>query len=278
MKEIVHSSKKDVFSNWINQFFLSKGKKYIWPQLCYDWNTGELQHIVFEKNSKNKGSVEWPVKFDQTKVGITNIDFTDCPPKLDDGKEWDFLEWHIDALGCDLKNSPQKPPGSFHDWRLQTKPQGNLACDLDLLCTTNDNGYIGIEATEIYHLEESNDRSKDCYKHFVRLLTLRKSGFNLLQLKAIMNFMAILDGRAFILLHQFVDNSQNNNHHYRLREDRSMLIELDQTNYHQIERIVKEDRNMVREPGSAPSDEDPMVLLKPKFTFLPLNKIFDRFV
>jgi hypothetical protein len=136
MKAVLHKNKRDVFESWINEFCASKEAKYIWPQICYHNQTGDVIHLVFEKNDKNKDVIEWPVqlKFKSgEEIPCTNIDFTQGSPKTETGDEWNYKEWYIDALGGRLQKQCQKTPVSFWDWRTQTWPQGNLTCDLDFL-------------------------------------------------------------------------------------------------------------------------------------------------
>jgi hypothetical protein len=201
------------------------------------------------------------------------LDFTSTPPKLENGKDWNFQSWHYKALKCSLAKNPEKIPISFWDWRLNTKPKGNATCDLDFLCKTKNNEYIGIEATEIYYLDESKNKNKDVFEHFQRLLKLRKGqnkGFNLKQLKAQMDFIKLFHGRMFMLFHEFIKDQGS----YKLREDKSMLLEINQTNYNCIERIVNNNENHPEKTYST----NPMDILKKEFHFIPIQKIFDRFI
>lgn len=279
MKEIIHSEKKDVFSTWLNDYCARKNLKYIWPQICYRWDTGALLHIVFEKNSTNEQHVQWPMHIPA--IPATNIDFTTSPPTLGNGKAWDYQTWHERALACMLSNRPEEAPASFWDWRLKTKPQGNATCDLDFFCKTVDGEYIGIEATEIYYVDPSPDPNRDVYEHLQRLLTLRKGenpGFNLKQLKAQMNFVRRFQGRLFMLFHQILKRR----HPYRLRDDKCLLLEINDESYEAIEFIVSQagtlSHEAVRDPHAKPACEGSIQRLKRNIHFVPLCRILDRFV
>lgn len=237
MKNILHQSKKDVFSDWVNNHLASKSTKYIWAQICYDWNTGNILHVVFERNLSNKNNIKWPVLIKN--IPVTNLDFTKGAPVLDSGELWDYERWHIKALNCSLSNNPKTEPKSFWDWRIQTRPKGNATCDLDFLCETIDSEYIGIEATEIYFIEESSDVSVDVVEHLHRLFKLRKGaggGFNFRQLKAQKTFVDMLGGRMYILFHRILKDKKP----YTIQEDKCLLLEVNTDNYNKIESIVNE--------------------------------------
>jgi hypothetical protein len=279
MKQVLHKSKKDVFSTWLNDYFILKQSKYIWAQICYEWKTGDLLHVVFEKNSANEAYIQWPVHIPN--IAVTNIDFTNGSPTLNNGEPWEYQSWHIDALNCDLLKEPSTEPISFWDWRLQTRPQGNATCDLDFMCKTIENKYIGIEATEIYYVDISSNVNQDVFEHFQRLLKLRKGsspGFNLKQLKAQNNFVQIFGGRMFMLFHQILKDQQP----YRLREDKCLLLEIDDENYRRIETIVSQSAFEVHEPAAnytaSRLEENPMQGIKRDIRFASLEKIIDRFV
>lgn len=279
MKKILYTSKRDVFSAWLNEYFTRTSSKYIWAQICYDWNTGELLHVVFEKNTENECYIEWPVYIPD--IPTTNIDFTGSHPTLENGEPWDYRSWHIHALSCVLLNEPTGVPGSFWDWRLNTRPQGNATCDLDFLCKTKEGEYIGIEATEIYYVETSSNFNRDVYEHFQRLLKLRRGsnpGFNLRQLQAQKNFVQIFGGRMFMLFHQILKDNEP----YRLREDKCLLLEINDLNYQRIESIVSQSSYAVYEPPTSYSADDtheePMQGIKRNIRFVSLRDILDRFV
>lgn len=237
MKGIMHQSKKNVFTNWLHNYLKSEGKKYIWPQICYERNTARLIHIVFEKNQSNEEFVEWPA----TNLGgvpFTNINFTVVPPILEDGNEWDFNNWYNHALNCTLSRDCTRTPVSFWDWRSQTWPQDNLTCDLDFLYLNSMGKYIGIEATEIYCVDENKDCKLDVFEHFKRLFLYRKGntgGFNIDQLKAQKNLLASRNGKLYMLFHQFIEKGGK----YILREDRVLLIEINDSNILEIENLIK---------------------------------------
>ncbi len=279
MKKIQYDTKKDVFSNWLNEYMVKKQSTYIWAQICYEWNTGDLLHVIFERNADNKNHIEWPVHIPG--IPVTNIDFTNGSPALDDGKLWDYRSWHRDALRCHLKNNPRTEPASFWNWRLQTCPQGNATCDLDFLCRTVEKEYIGIEATEIYYVDRSSNVDQDVFEHFQRLFKLRKGnnrpGFNLRQLKAQKKFIEFFCGRMFMLFHQIFKDQQP----YRLREDKCLLLEIDDENYKRIESIVRptyaEHMSPANRSASLPEQKS-MHGLKSAIHFVSLAKILDRFV
>lgn len=279
MKKVLYTSKRDVFSTWLNDFYVQKRSKYIWAQICYDWETAELLHVVFEKNSENQAYIQWPVQVPG--VPVTNIDFTTDFPTLENGDPWDYLSWHKSALGCDLMSEPRETPESFWDWRLKTRPQGNATCDLDFFCKTVESEYIGIEATEIYYVDTSPNPNQDVFEHFQRLLRLRKgnsNGFNLRQLKAQKSFVHIFGGRLFLLFHQILKEQQP----YRLREDKCLLLEVDDENYKTIESIIHQSSNEVRKPAVGYeigyNNQDPIKKIKENIRFVSLQKILDRFV
>jgi len=174
-----------------------------------------------------------------------------------------------------------KEPTSFWDWRLQTRPQGNATCDLDFLCRTVKAEYIGIEATEIYYVDKSSNVNQDVFEHFQRLLRLRKGsthGFNMKQLRAQRNFVAVFGGRMFILFHQILKDQKP----YRLREDKCLLLEVNDANYKRIESIVVQPTYSVHESQATyftgQTEEDPMIALKQDVRFVSLAAILDRFV
>ena len=279
MKKILYENKKDVFSNWLNKYFIRKQSRYIWAQICYDWDTGNLLHVVFEKNSSNEKYIQWPIYMPD--IPVTNIDFTSGTPTLDNGQLWDYKSWHRDALRCNLSSDPRTEPTSFWDWRLQTRPQGNATCDLDFFCKTVDKEFIGIEATEIYYVDSSADINQDVFEHFQRLLKLRKGnshGFNLRQLRAQKKFVRLFKGRLFMLFHQILTDQQP----YRLREDKCLLLEINDSNYKRIESIVAQPTNSVHESQATyftgRTEEDPMVALKQGVLFASLDRILDRFL
>ncbi|MDR5897678.1 hypothetical protein QC823_01530 [Halomonas vilamensis] len=281
MKKLLYESKKSVFSNWLSNYCLEKKLKCIWAQICYDWNTGELLHVVFEKNSDNEHYIQWPV--DMPELSITNIDFTTDLPTLESGELWDYRVWHKKALGCVLKNEPTEQPISFWDWREKTEPQGNATCDLDFFCKTVEGEYIGIEATEIYYVETSHQKNKDSLEHLQRLLTKRKGnsnrpGFNLRQLQAQKKFVQIFEGRMFMLFHQILKAQEP----YCIREDKCLLLEINDENHNAIKSIV--DPSSVELNKSAVSchieyaPENPIHRIKESLLRVSLQKIFDRFM
>lgn len=274
MKKVLHPKKKDVFSQWLHSHLDEFGGSYIWPQICYDWDSGELLHVVFEKNDGNKEFVEWPVQ--NEKIPTTNIDFTTDPPTLDTGETWDFHSWHEMALNCRLMNDPEGTPKSFWEWRQQTRPQGNGACDLDFFCMSARNEYIGLEATEIYYVEEDSNINRDVFEHFKRLLTYRKGatdGFNMRQLSAQKEFVAGFDGRFFLLLHQIIKNTTP----WSLRDDLVRLLEIDDETFQRISQLVRPNTQIVGE-GRAGYSVNPMDFIKPRLRPAPLVKVMNRFL
>ena len=199
MKGIQHHNKKDVFADWVNQWLIPDNKQVYWPQITYEWNSCEPMHIVFEKNHH---SFVWPWDVPiYLKWPVTNIDFTDPPPKLPDGSDWDFWNWHQSALNCGVQNQVREVPQSFWNWRFQTKPQGNATCDLDVLYQRGDT-WVGVEATEIWYVDENEQcHNRDCYHHISNLIRKRKAfNFNALLAQAI--FMQSMGGEHYFLLHQ----------------------------------------------------------------------------
>ncbi|EGQ9112932.1 TPA: hypothetical protein O4G41_002650 [Vibrio alginolyticus] len=225
MKAVLHTSKKEVFETWVNDFCLEKRVKYIWPQICYHNQTGEVIHLVFEKNHKNKDVIEWPVKLNfksGNNIPVTNIDFTTQEPTLDNGQRWEYETWYETALGGSLQKNCGQTPFSFWNWRTLTWPQGNLTCDMDFLFfKKSNNTYYGFEATEIYHVDKSANKNLDVYEHFERLLKLRKgstNGFNTLQLKAQLNLLSQLEGALGLILHQIVEEVDQPTEQNQVRE------------------------------------------------------------
>lgn len=282
MKKILHRNKKDVFNDWVNMHLSAHDKKYIWAQICYDWSTGNILHVVFERNLTNKGHVEWPVLVEG--VPVTNIDFTVDGPVLDNGQLWDYKTWHIEALNCNLSYQPKSEPKSFWDWRIQTEPRGNATCDLDFLCKTSVSEYIGIEATEIYFIEKSIDKNKDVVTHLNNLFKLRKSssrgsgkGFNLKQLKAQKSFMDMLGGRLYMLFHKIVKDQNP----YIIQEDKCLLLEVNSESYTEIERIVEGSNVEAKETHADYANElkynNSAEILYNKIYRVSLPKVFHRF-
>jgi hypothetical protein len=268
MKAVVHQAKKSVFEDWINQYLTKNGGTYIWPQITYDWNSVDILHIVFEKNSHNEKFIEWPATLKN--VATTNIDFTCSPPELSDGSNWDFKTWHIKALQCGLANAPTKTPASFWGWRLDTRPQGNATCDLDFLGCTKDDKLIGIEATEIYFIDESKDNNKDVYEHFQRLFRFRKGGgFNIKQLQAQFNFMQGVEGRLFLAIHQIIKTATP----YTLRDDKILLLEIDLEQIGSLKTIINSSDNA----AGAKQRQEAMDKLKSKMHFGSMAQLMDRF-
>jgi len=234
MKGILHERKKNVFQNWLHGHLL---QKYIWAQICYDINNYESIHIVLEKNSNNSNFIDWPLsKLDD--IACTNIDFTVEPPQLDDGNRWDFCKWHLSALKCRLMSEPSHIPTSFWNWRRETRPQGNLTCDLDCLCVNKYGTYIGIEATEIYFVNDNENIEKDVYEHFKRLFTLRKGkagGFNIAQLKAQKAFLDKLDGKLYMLFHKLIEHEST----LQLYEEKILLLIIEDETISEIQQLIK---------------------------------------
>ncbi|EKH9202065.1 TPA: hypothetical protein ACVU5R_005145 [Vibrio parahaemolyticus] len=225
MKAVLHTRKKDVFETWVNDFCSEKKVKYIWPQICYHNQTGDVIHLVFEKNHKNKDVIEWPVKLNfknGENIPVTNIDFTTREPTLENGQKWEYETWYETALGGSLQKKCGQIPSSFWNWRTQTWPQGNLTCDMDFLFfKKRNNTYYGFEATEIYYVDQSADKNQDVYEHFERLLKLRKgsmNGFNTLQLTAQLNLLSKLEGALGLILHQIVNEVEQTIDQNQVRE------------------------------------------------------------
>lgn len=274
MKTVLHPKKKDVFSQWLHSHLEEFGGSYIWPQICYDWESGKLIHVVFEKNRANEEFVKWPVNNEN--IPTTNIDFTADPPTLDSGEPWDFHNWHEEALKCRLMNDPQRTPVSFWEWRRQTRPQGNGACDLDFFCMSARDEYIGLEATEIYYVEEDSNVNRDVFEHFKRLLTYRKGatgGFNVRQLSAQKDFVAGFSGRLFLLLHQIEKNTTP----WSLRDDLVRLLEIDDQTFERVSQLVTQDNHGVGEDRGA-YDVDPMDYIKPRLRPARLATVMNRFL
>lgn len=199
MKGIQHKNKKDVFADWVNQILIPHNNKAYWPQITYEWNSCEPMHIVFEKNHQ---SFAWPWDAPvYLKWPVTNIDFTNPPPKLPDGTIWDYHNWHQTALGCGVQKQVQEVPQSFWNWRTQTWPQGNATCDVDVFYQRGDT-WVGVEATEIWYTHENQQNfNQDCYQHISNLIHKRKD-FNFKALYAQAILMESLGGEHYLLLHQ----------------------------------------------------------------------------
>lgn len=272
MKQVLHINKRDVFESWINEFCASKQIKYIWPQICYDNQTGEIIHLVFEKNNKNKDVIEWPVKLNfktGEKIPSTSIDFTQSNPKTETGEDWNYHDWYKHALGGHLQSTCLKTPQSFWNWRSQTRPQGNLTCDLDFLFFKSSNQiYYGFEATEIYYVDRSQNINQDVNEHFERLLKKRKgnmNGFNTLQIKAQLNLLAKLEGGLGLILHQIVEEPSSNQNQirempatyngmktdrqFKLRDDKVVTLKID-------EQTIQNIRNFLDAPSQNNLDKE----------------------
>jgi hypothetical protein len=225
MKQIQHRHKVDVFYNWVSANLSSQmGCATYWPQICYDWTTEVPLHIVFEKKDgvfvwpwNHLANLPWP---------YTDINFSSGVPTLVDGSPWDYRNWHKTALNGDLTTQCSRVPATFWDWRLQVKPKNNLTCDLDVLHRRNSDGvWVGVEATEIWFVDEdSNNLNCDCYQHVHNLIHLRKS-FNFKALRAQNKFISALGGKHYLVLHQ------NNPDKASLVSSKVMTLEL---NMHMI--------------------------------------------
>ena len=202
--------------------------RFLWPQICYDAKTAQPIRLVFEKNNRNRSFIYWPV-VSLTKVPVTNIDFTGDVPLLNDGNPWDYQNWHRDVLDCEIMSQPNRSPEDFWDWRSMTRPQGNLGCDLDFLFE-NSGKFAGIEATEIYYVNEDQDINRDVYHHFVNLFVYRKGGFNIRQLKAQKALLDKLGGSFYMLFHQInsrqVPYFLNDKRTIKLLVDDEVLLEI----------------------------------------------------
>ena len=218
MKPIQYLNKKDVFSEWIDDNLSLVNKSPVFcPQICYDWNSADPIHIIFEKKKKGY-SFDWPWDSNiYLPWPYTNIDFTSDSPKLLNGVDWNYETWHINALNCNLQNAPRSVPSSFWNWRLQTRPQGNLTCDLDVLFKKDDT-WIGVEATEIWYVEENENIKYDCFQHVKNLIHYRKA-FNFKALLAQNSFMRGLNGEHYFILHRINKD--------KLVEDKVMVLPLD---------------------------------------------------
>ncbi|MFC1776119.1 hypothetical protein ACFL3I_02105 [Pseudomonadota bacterium] len=200
MKNVQHANKKDVFADWIsaNLCSLSDSEVY-WPQICYDWSSEHPIHIIFEKNRQ---SFNWPWQSAiYLPYSFTNIDFTTSPPSLANGSRWNYENWYQDALNGPLQKVAECDPVSFWNWRLMTRPKGNLTCDLDVLY--NKGGlWIGVEATEIWYVDENSQNfDEDCFQHVCNLIHKRKA-FNFKALRAQCTFMEALNGEHYFVLHR----------------------------------------------------------------------------
>lgn len=220
MKQIQRAHKVDVFYNWVDANLSShKGFATYWPQICYDYTNETPLHIVFEK--KNDVFV-WP--WDHL-VNLpwphTDINFSNSVPTLADGSPWDYSNWYKTALNGPITMPCSKVPTSFWDWRLQVKPKNNLTCDLDVLHRRNGDGkWVGVEATEIWFVDEdSSNLNQDCYQHVHNLIHLRKD-FNFKALRAQNKFMSALSGKHYLVLHQ------NNKNKSSLVSSKVMTLEL----------------------------------------------------
>lgn len=228
MKAVQHASKKDVFADWVSaNLCVSDDSQVYCPQINYDWRTEKPIHIVFEKNHN---SFNWPWRSDiYLPYPFTNIDFTEMPPILDNGTSWEYESWYQDALGCELYKAAEAVPDSFWNWRSMTRPQGNAACDLDVLYKTGD-VWVGVEATEIWFVEENeSNHNQDCYQHVHNLIHKRKA-FNFKALRAQCIFMDTVGGEHYFVLHQ-IDKSKE-----RLVEGRVMVLPLDMATIELLER------------------------------------------
>lgn len=201
MKSVQYQNKKDVFADWVYEEIIPTNTNVYWPQITYEWNSCEPIHIVFEKNQH---SFKWP--WDSPvylKWPFTNIDFTSGTPTLPNGDKWDFKNWYKTALHCSLQNQVRDGyvPPSFWEWRLQTRPQGNATCDMDVLLKKNGK-WIGVEATEIWYVTENQSNyNLDCYQHISNLIHKRKA-FNFKALLAQNIFMESINGEHYFVLHQ----------------------------------------------------------------------------
>ncbi len=262
MKNVLHPKRKEVFSGWLHQYLGRTGKKYIWPQVCYATKTAAPIHLIFEKNAFNAPFIKWPLSH-FSDIPATHIDFTVTPPVLSSGEPWNFMAWHRIALNGPLRHTRCPDiPTSFWHWREQTVPQGNLTCDIDGVFKDQYGGYIGIEATQIYHVLESADIERDVFEHFKRLFILRygrTGGFNLWQLKAQKTLMDHLGGRLFMLFHLIL----NGNGGIRsIGEERVLLLEIDVDTLQMIETMMK--------TRALP------VPLRERITYHHIQSIFDR--
>lgn len=239
MKSVLHPKRRAVFGNWLHRYLAQNEKRYIWPQICYETGSARPIHLVFEKNRFNAPVIMWPVSH-FCHIPSTHIDFTSFPPSLPSGEPWDYTRWHTIALNGPLRHGQcSGVPTSFWDWRKQTVPQGNLTCDLDGIFKDRSGRFIGIEATQIYHVTESADVERDVFEHFKRLFLLRHGrtgGFNLWQLKAQKRVMDLMTGRLFMLFHLIVEKSGGI---HWVGEDRVLLLEIDDDALHLIETMIK---------------------------------------
>ena len=265
MKPVLHEHKKDVFTNWVNAFCQRHNIRYLWPQICYDINTLDILHLVFEKNASNRNFIYWPV-INFHCYPKTNLDFTRKHPQLDNGQAWDYHNWHKQALNCNLLKSPSQAPASFWNWRLNTRPQGNLTCDLDFLFKSPSNFY-GLEATQIYYVDQDKDPEKDVYEHFKRLFILRKGnespGFNIKQLQAQHKLVSRLNGSFYLIFHQIL----NENRHYYLREDKALTLKIDTETLKLLYNVIN--RYEI---------DDNLRYLYPKLDFVNLNSFMQELI
>tara|TARA_Y100000768_G_C23985665_1_gene688686 strand:- start:130 stop:894 length:765 start_codon:yes stop_codon:yes gene_type:complete len=252
MKGVQHNTKKDVFTDWVNQVVTPKIQSVYWPQITYEWSSCKPIHIVFEKNQQ---SFKWPWDSPvNLRWPVTNIDFTKVPPIMASGELWDYNNWYKAALGCSLSREAREVPISFWNWRLQTWPQGNATCDIDLLFQRNDK-WIGVEATEIWYVkEDESNYNEDCYQHISNLIHKRKA-FNHKALLAQSIFMDSLGGEHYFLLHK-IDKNRG-----VLVDDRVIVIPLNLETLRILQQHTS-DRNEVKK------------YLEPYIQFIPLRDFF----
>lgn len=240
MKQVLFKDKVRAFEAWRRMSVKEYGK-YIWPQINYDWTTCKTINIVFEKNNHNKTRIIWPVSLKGVKC--FNLDFTGSVPLNEYGKPWDYNNFHTE-LGCSKLKNLTNLPNNFWNYRLQTRPPGNLCCDIDCLETTK-SSYVGFEATDIFEVEPK----ERAIMQFKRAIRLRKNtfpggdgyGFNTKQLKAQYNFINLVGGELYIIFHL---TPQDSTGYYYVDGEKILVVKITDEVLDEFDKINKLERDM----------------------------------
>lgn len=203
------------FNEWRDSKSPEYGK-YVWPQICYDWTSGKIIHVVYEKPKFGQPSeIQWPSNIISC-YPTTYIDFTmENPiifnPLTKTSNNWDYPSWATNVLGSSRANKVNNKPSSFWDYRSQSKPYGNKACDIDAVEKSKNGKWFGIEATRFNMKITSIDQAINYL--FYEILQNRPGGFNGQQLLAQKEFMDKLKGDLYLVIHHESNDvlSENDN-------------------------------------------------------------------
>ena len=173
---------------------------YIWPQINYDTTTSKTISVVFEQ--KNSMNTNIPVKITND---LRELNIKSFPLELQDFTS--RLHALDTKLGLKLTDRPSisDNTSTYWDYRSATKPTNCLTTDIDALELTSTQGYVAVEAAQLFDTSDLNQSIRHIFKTF----KWRKNQVNEKQYLAQSKLMDSLDGCAVILFHIIDDTTLN---------------------------------------------------------------------